>query len=418
MLLPAKENYRGVLMVEKQDGALTGYRILDLTDSRGSYCTRLLADLGADVIKIEPPIGDCGRGMPPFFNDERHPEKSLYFIYRNANKRSITLNIDSAKGKEILQKLVKSADVLVENFEPDYMFNVGLDYGTLKKHNPRLIMASITEFGSDGPYKNYKGSNIVDFALSGVMITSGPPKKAPCLLPGTPAHDAASMIADIEILAALYCRDAIGKGQKIDVSVHEAARTGLYPWSVPIYSHSLTPDGPLPAPETRLADSIYPVYPCKDGYIRVIALTPRQWQALVRVLGSPEVLLMPEWENFISRIANAQDLYAIMLEFTTKYTQIELFESGFREGVPIAPIYDIPGFVNSSDANARGFFVEVDHPVAGKGKYPGPPYKWTVTQPSVKRPAPCLGQHNEEVYGKELGLSKDELMTLRNAGVI
>jgi crotonobetainyl-CoA:carnitine CoA-transferase CaiB-like acyl-CoA transferase len=250
------------------------------------------------------------------------------------------------------------------------------------------------------------------------MITSGPPKKAPCLLPGTPAHDATAMIADIEILAALYCRDAIGQGQKIDVSVHEAARTGLYPWSVPIYSHSLTPGGPLPAPETRLADSIYPVYPCKDGYIRVIALTPRQWQALVRVLDSPEVLLIPEWENFIYRIANSQDLYAIMLEFTTKYTQIELFEAGFREGVPIAPIYDIPGFVNSTDANARGFFVEVKHPVAGKGQYPGPPYKWTVTPPSVRRPAPYLGQHNEEIYCQELGFSKNELMTLRYAGVI
>ncbi len=405
-------------MVKKRDGALTGYRMLDLTDSKGAYCTKLLADLGADVIKIEPPEGDSGRKMPPFLNDEPHPEKSLYFLYRNANKRGITLNIETIEGKDILQNLVKSADVLVENFGPDYMSGVGLDYDTLKKLNPKLIMASITEFGSDGPYKDYKGSNIVDFALSGVMITSGPPKKAPCLLPGTPAHDATAMIADIEILAALYCRDAIGKGQKIDVSVHEAARTGLYPWSVPIYSHSLTPGGPVPAPETRLADSIYPVYPCKDGYIRVIALTPRQWQALVRVLDSPEVLLIPEWENFIYRIANSQDLYAIMLEFTTKYTQIELFEAGFREGVPIAPIYDIPGFVNSTDANARGFFVEVKHPVAGKGQYPGPPYKWTVTQPSVRRPAPCLGQHNEEIYCQELGFSQDELMTLRYAGVI
>jgi len=308
--------------------------------------------------------------------------------------------------------------VLVENFGPGYIAGLSLDYETLKKLNPNLVMASITEFGTSGPFKNYKGSNIVDFALSGVMITSGRGGQAPCLLPGTPAHDATSMIADIEILAALYCRDAIGKGQKIDVSVHEAARTGLYPWSVPIYSHSLTPGGPLPAPETRLAESIYPVYPCKDGYIRVIALTPRQWQALVRVLGSPEVLLMPDWENFIYRIGNSQDLYAIMLEFTTKFTQIELFEAGFREGVPIAPIYDIPGFVNSADANIRGFFAEVKHPVAGKGQYPGPPYRWTVTQPSVKRAAPCLGQHNEEIYCKELGFSKDELMTLRYAGVI
>ena len=405
-------------MAKEQEGALTGYRILDLTDSRGAYCSKLLADLGADVIKIEPPGGDPGRDMPPFLNDERHPERSLYFLYRNTNKKGITLDIESAKGKDILNKLVKTADALVENYGPGYMDNLGLGYDKLKAINPNLVMASITDFGTDGPFKDYKESNIVHFALSGVMITSGPAGKAPVLLPGTPAHDATSMLADIEILSALYCRDAIGSGQKVEISVHEAARTALYPWSIPIYSHSLTPDGPEPAPETRLAESIYPVYPCKDGYIRVIALTPRQWQALVRVLGSPDVLLLPEWENFIYRIGNSQDLYAIMLEFTTQFTQIELFEAGFREGVPIAPIYDIPGFVNSADANARGFFVEVDHPVIGKGHYPGPPYNWTVTQPGVERAAPCLGQHNEEIYCRELGLSKDELAALKNAAVV
>jgi crotonobetainyl-CoA:carnitine CoA-transferase CaiB-like acyl-CoA transferase len=279
-------------------------------------------------------------------------------------------------------------------------------------------MAGITEFGLAGPYRDYKGSNIVDFALSGVMITSGHPGEVPTLLPGTPAYDAASVAADIQILAALFCRDAIGKGQKIDVSVHEAARTGLYPWSVTIYSFSLTPDGPLPMPEGRLATQIFPVYPCKDGFVRVVAITPRNWQALVRVLGSPEVLLMPEWEDFIYRVGNADDLYAIMLEYTTKFTQIELWEAGFREGVPIAPIYDIPTFVTSADATARRFFVEVDHPVAGKGQYPGPPYKWTETPPSIRRPAPCLGEHNEEIYCGELDFTKEDLIALSYAGVL
>lgn len=405
-------------MTKEKEGALSVYRMLDLTDSKGAFCTKMLADLGADVIKVESPQGDPGRAMPPFLNDLPHPEKSLYFLYRNANKRGITLNLESDEGRKILKELARSADVLVENFGPGCLEGWGLGYDSLREVNPGLVMASVTEFGLDGPYRDYKGSNIVDFALSGVMITSGYPGKAPCLLPGTPAYDATAMIAAIQVLAALYCRDDIGTGQRIDVSVHEAARTGLYPWSVPIYSHSLTPDGPLPAPETRLADSIYPVYPCKDGYIRVIALTPRQWQALMKVLGNPEVLMAPEWENFIYRIGNSQDLYALMLEFTTQYTQIELFEAGFREGVPIAPIYDIPGFVNSADASARGFFVEVDHPVAGKGKYPGPPYNWALTQPGVRRAAPCLGQHNEEIYCGELGLPKEDLIALRYAGVI
>ena len=407
------------MVAKEQGGALTGYRILDLTDSKGAYCAKLLADMGADVIKIEPPQGDIGRRIPPFLHGDPHPEKSFYFLYRNANKRGITLNLESDEGKDIFKKLAKSADVLVENFGPGYMENLGLGYDLLSAINPKLIMVGVTEFGLSGPYRDYKGSSIVDFALSGVMITSGYGGKVPTLLPGTPAYDAASVCADIQILAALFCRDAIGKGQKIDVSVHEAARHGLYPWSVPIYSFSLTAGASnLPIPEGRLGAMIFPVYPCKDGFVRVVAITPRNWQALVRVLGSPEVLLMPEWENFIYRVANADDLYAIMLEFTTKFTQIELWEAGFREGVPISPIYDIPTFVNSADATARKFFIDVDHPIAGKGKYPGPPYKWSESQAEVRHGAPCLGEHNEEIYCGELDFTRDDLIALRYAGVL
>jgi len=374
--------------------------------------------MGADVIKIESPQGDPGRSIPPFLDDDPHPEKSFFFIYRNSSKRGITLNIETEEGRNLLKKLIEKADVLVENFGPGYMDGLGLGYEALKKINPNIVMASFTEFGMDGPYKNYKGSNIVDFALSGVMITSGYPGKAPTLLPGMPAYDAASLITDVEIIAALYARPAIGGGQKIDASVHEIARTGLYPWSVPIYSHSLTPGGPVPMPESRLGDSIYPVYPTKDGFIRVIALTPRQWQALVKTLGSPEVLSLPEWESFIYRIGNSQDLLAIMLEFTTQFTQMELWEKGYAEGVPISPIYDIPTFINSPDASARKFFTKVKHPVIGEGLYPGPPYRWSKTQPTIRCSAPWLGQHNEEIYCKELGFSKDDLVILRGAGVI
>jgi crotonobetainyl-CoA:carnitine CoA-transferase CaiB-like acyl-CoA transferase len=164
--------------------------------------------------------------------------------------------------------------------------------------------------------------------------------------------------------------------------------------------------------------AIYPVYPCKDGLIRVVALTPRQWDALVRVLGSPEVLLMEEWRNFMYRIGNSEDLYALMVEFTEKYTMLELFEAGKQEGVPIAPILNIEDFYNSPHTKARGYFVEVDHPVAGKADYPGPPYKWTETPARIGRPAPCLGEHNEEIYCKELGLSKSDLVALRGSGVL
>ena len=405
-------------MTKEQEGALSGYRVLDIADSNGAYCTKLLADLGTDVIKIERPEGDPGRRIPPFVGDVPHPEKSLYFLYRNANKRGVTLKLDTVEGSNILKRLVTTADVLVDNSPPDYMENLGLDYSVLSEINPGLITASITEFGHSGPYKERKGSNLIDFAMSGVMITSGYPGKEPCLLPGSPAYDAASVHAGVSIMAAIYMRSATGQGQYIDTSVHVTSRTGLYPWIVPNYSYALNPGGPPPTSETRLGAQIYPVYPCKDGFIRVIALTPRQWDALVRVLDNPDVLQTEEWRSFMYRIGNADDLYALMLEFTTKFTMRELFEAGRREGVPIAPILSIADFYNSPHTKAREYFVEVDHPVAGKADYPGPPYKWTETPAVIRHPAPCLGEHNEEVYCQELGLSKDDLVALRGTGVI
>lgn len=405
-------------MTKEQEGALSGYRVLDIADSNGAYCTKLLADLGADVIKIERPEGDPGRGIPPFAGDTPHPEKSLHFLHRNANKRGVTLKLDTVEGSNILKRLVKTADVLVDNSPPDYMAGLGLDYSVLSEINPGLIMASITEFGHSGPYKDRKGSNLVDFAMSGIMITSGYPGKEPCLLPGSPAYDSASVHASVSIVAAIYMRGTTGQGQYIDTSVHVTSRTGLYPWIIPNYSYALNPGGPPPTSENRMGAQIYPVYPCKDGFIRIIALTPRQWDALVRVLDNPDVLQTEEWRSFMYRIGNAEDLYALMLEFTTKYTMRELFEAGRREGVPIAPILSIADFYNSPQTKAREYFVEVDHPVAGKADYPGPPYKWTETPATMRRPAPCIGEHNEEVYCQELGLSTDDLASLTGGGIV
>jgi len=384
-----------------EEGALTGYRVLDLADSKGAYCAKLLADLGADVIKVEGPEGDPGRRIPPFAGDVPHTEKSLYFLYRNANKRGITLDLETGEGRATLQSLVKTADVLVENSPPGYMAGLGLGYPVLREINPGLVMASITEFGQGGPYRDYKGSNLVNFALSGTMINSGFPGKTPCMMPGTPAYDGASLVVAISILAALYSRTASAAGQYIDISVHEASRIGLYPWSVPNYSYNLNTDWGPPTLETRLGPSIYPVYPCKDGFIRVATLAPRQWDALVRLLGSPGVLLIPEWRELLYRMANADDLYAIMLGFTTKYTMLDLFEAGHREGVPIAPILNIKDFVDNPQTKARKFIVEVNHPIAGKSLYPGPPYRWSVTPAGIRRPAPRLGEHNEEVLRQE-----------------
>ena len=408
----------GAIVAEQQEGALSGYRVLDLADTKGVYAGKLLADLGADVIKVEDPQGDPTRKIPPFVDDIPHHEKSLYFLYRNANKRGITLNLEVPDGKSIFKKLVKTADVLLETYPPGYMASLGLDYGVLSKLKPDLIMASITDFGQTGPHKDWKGSDIVHFALSGAMLGCGFPDKPPCTLPGSPSYDSASLIASTAIIVALYSRGITGEGQYIETSALEATQIGIQPWAV---------TGVSPKPEVaqterrspgRTGVVTYPLYPCKDGWIRVTSITPRQWDALRRTLGNPEVLESPDWYSINYRVAYADSLFAIIQEYTTQYTVAELFDAADKEGFPSAPVYNVPDFVNSPQTKARGFFVEVDHPVAGKALYPGSPYKLTETPCSIRRPAPCLGEHNEEIYCKELGFSKDELVALRRAGVV
>jgi CoA:oxalate CoA-transferase len=406
-------------VAEQPEGALSVYRVLDLADIKGAYCTKLLADQGADVIKVERPKGGSPtRNIPPFAGDQPHSERSLQFLYRDANKFGITLDVELPDGRHLLKRLVKTADVLVETYPPGYLESLGLQYDVLKEINPRLVMASITDFGQAGPYRDWKGSSMVHCAMSTTMISSGFADGAPINLPGMPSYDAASLIAAISIMGAIYQRATTGMGQYCDVSVHECSRLGLYPWMVPIYSYGLNPGSPPPPPEGRLGAAIYPVYPCRDGFVRVVAITPQQWKALVRVLGEPEVLRLPEWQEFMYRIANASDLFALMLEFTTKYTMAELFDAGDREGVPIAPIYDLADFANGPNAKAREFFHEMNHPVVGKFDYPGPPYKWTETSCQIRRPAPCLGEHNERIYCQELGFTEGDLAALRLAGVI
>jgi len=400
------------------EGALTGYRVLDLADAKGAYCTKLLADLGAEVIKVESPQGDPARALPPFAEDIPDLERSLPFAFRNANKLGITLNLETEDGKRLLGRLVQSADVLVESFAPGFMADLRLDYGSLSEINPGLIMASITEFGQSGPYRDWKGSPIVDLALSTDLIEAGFPDNAPCSVPGMPTYDATSVMAAISIVLSLFERGGSGDGHYIDVSVHENARLAIYPWMVTLHSYNRSPDGPLPQPERRLGAAVYPVYPCKDGFIRVVALTPWQWDALLEVIDRPEALAGPEWRELVHRITHSAELYDIMVEFTKNYTMMELFETGHQAGVPIAPILGLSDFVDSPQTRAREFFLDMQHPVIGKFRYPGPPYKWTETPCRVERSAPRLGEHNVAVLCERLGLSRTELAALRRAGVV
>jgi len=402
----------------QREGALTGYRVLDLSDVKGAYGTKLLADLGAEVIKVENPQGDPTRGLPPFAQDIPDLERSLPFVFRNANKLGITLNLETKDGQHLLGRLVESTDVLVESFPPGFMADRGLAYDSLGKINPSLIMASVSEFGQSGPYRDWKGSPIVDMALSTSLIESGFPGKAPCSLPGLPAYDATSIMAAISIVLALFERGSSGEGHYIDVSVHENARLAIFPWMVTLHSYNLNADGPPPAAEGRMGAALYPVYPCQDGFVRVVTLSPWQWDALMKVIGKPQALAGPEWRELVHRIIHAAELYDVMVEFTKDRTMMDLFETGDREGVPIAPILSLSDFVDSPQTRAREFFLDMQHPVLGEFQYPGPPYKWTETPCLVKRSAPRLGEHNVAILCEGLGLSRTALAALRCAGVV
>ncbi|MCP4576995.1 MAG: CoA transferase, partial [Deltaproteobacteria bacterium] len=302
------------------------------------HCSKLLADMGAEAIKVEMPCGDAARNIPPFAGDDPHREKSLYFLYRNANKLGITLNIETADGRGIFKRLVQTADVVVESRRPGYMKRFNLDYESLKQIKPDLIMASITDFGQDGPYRDWKGSDLVDFAMSGAMISTGYPDGPPTVLPGSPSDDVTSLAAATSIVTSLLVRGATGRGQYIDASIHENSRLGLFPWSLPTFFANSDPDGP-PAPrEVRWGTAMYPILPCKDGFIRIIAISKSQWEAFLRVFDNPETLCAPEWREFIHRIFNFDTIIETLSGPAKKFTMEELFERGNHEGVPLAPV--------------------------------------------------------------------------------
>jgi len=399
--------------------ALSGIRVLDLSDGKGAYGTRILADLGADVIKVEPPDGDPMRSIPPFVGDLPGHERSLYWLYRNVNKRSITLNLDSKEGKEIFKRLIKPTDVVVETFEPGYMKQLGLDYEALCEVNPRVIMASITDFGQTGPYSHYKGSDIVDFAMSGAMIVNGTPDRAPVNMPGSPAQDCAAIYAMCGVMLALYARAFTGEGQYVEISAQEAALAGLFSWSIPGYSYrSAAGRIPFAGPRMMPRTGSLAIVPCKDGYVHWLATSPRQFDALYELLGNPAELV--EMGNNILEVApRIGEHIEKVTRHTMNMTMREFFEQGQGKfGLPCCPVCTPAEYIDNPHAKARSFFKEVEHPEVGKGLYATMPFKMTETPAEVRLPAPRLGQHNREIYQDELGFSTEELSAFRRAGII
>lgn len=364
---------------------LSAYRILELADESGAWCGRVLADLGADVVKIEPPGGERSRFYPPFAARAPAPEASLYFAGRNLNKRSLVLDLDSADDRETFHRLVAAADALIAGGPPGTV-----DSKALHVINPRLAVILITPYGADGPYRDRPGTALTAFALGGPLWRSGFAHRPPVAPPADLAYAIAGITAATAAFIGLLLSRRTGRGCTIDASIVEAV-SATNDWSVPAYSTTrfmFNRAGPGLA---------YPIYPCRDGYVRVVAFTANQWRALRRWLGEPEALQGPEWDSLLYRITNAPAIDVFTAELCAGKTMRELYDEGLRRGCPVAPVYTVADALDDAQMVGRGAFVRVHHPAIGPMTLPASPVRLASEPPSAPRPAPLLNQHAREV---------------------
>ena len=399
--------------------ALSDMKIVDLTHYiAGPACTKLLADYGADVIKIERPgTGDRARSMGPFYHDEPHPEKSGLFLYLNTNKRGVTLNLKNKLGKDILAELVKKADVVVENFRPGVMESLGLGYIELERLNPNLVMTSLSNFGQTGPYRDFKTSEMMAFGMGGPMLVKGLPEREPVKYGLTVTIYHSGIMAALATMMGFYGARYQSTGQHIDLSILEAETGTVDGRGTALMTYQY--NGELPS-RGAIVGAQYPqgTFPCADGYFRITAGGPR-FPHVVEMMGNPPELMAPKWYTPLAPNDPElrEEFMDMFLAFTMQHTKMELFKMGGDTGNMCAPVLAVDEVYQDSNFNERGFFIEIDHPMTGKLKYPGRPFVMTESPSQFKRPAPLLGQHNSEVYS-ELGYSKEDLVRLRETGVI
>lgn len=397
------------------EGALEGVKVLDLTHHiAGPWCTKLLADFGADVLKVERPAGDPARSMPPFYHDEIDGEKSLLFLYLNTSKRGVTLNLKTQQGVKILKELAADADLLVENYSPRVMPSLGLDYETLGGLNPALVMVSISNFGQTGPYRNYQATDIVEYALGGLMYIFGHYDREPLKHALHQAQFKTGTNAASAALMALYYQRTTGQGQHLDVSIQESIASGLrdvvnnYTYTGAVRRRQPNHSGDL----TRLRAT-------SDGYILPNpGIGARDnWQAVVDFLGVPE-LAEEKFSSASARLINAEELGKILDDYFSTQHKADIFYAAHQRRFIYGVIQSPEEVLADPQFQARGYFVNIEHPVVGTVTYPGPPFLMTGTPWQARSPAPTLGQHNQEVLGGLLSYSDSDLSHLRALEVI
>lgn len=397
--------------------ALDGVRVLDIGHYiAGPYCAKLFADFGAAVIKLEKPDGgDNARRVGPFPQDKPDIEKSGLFFYLNNNKKGITLNLKSDTGVKLFKELVKETDILIENFSPRVMPGLGLDYDSLKAVNPGLVMVSITNFGQSGPYRDYKGTDITLQALGGWLRRRGDPNREPLRVAGSlsPTGYIGGAFAAAGAIMAVTHKIRTGIGQHLDIPIMETVHH-MIPFPVAMTTFPRMPSVGGPSRGQRIPG----IEECKDGIIGINMLTGAQWQNLCILMNMADWADDPDYSIATARSLRRQEVRERMHLWLMERTKEEVFIEGQELRVPTAMVYSTEEILKSPQYLAREYFVEVEHQALGNVTQPGAPFKMTETPWQIKSPAPLLGQHNEEIYGKMLGYSEEDLIRLRRDGII
>ncbi|MFC1954185.1 CaiB/BaiF CoA transferase family protein, partial [Chloroflexota bacterium] len=393
----------GKLCYGSNPKALGGIRVLDWSSFvAGPYCAKLLADLGAEVIKIEKPeFGDEARHLGPFVHNNNHPKQSLLFLYVNTNKLGVTLDIKSSSEQGKLTELVKWADILIEDNPPQILKRLKLNYEEMRKLNPRLIMTSITPFGQAGPYCNYKAYPLNTYHGGGLGYLI--PRAIIPLKPGRLFSEyACGLISAVGTLAALYNQRVTGLGQQVDISKQEAILS-LARVQIARYPNEGVIQSRLDAPKATTG-----IFQCRDGYVVEVANQPQQWQSLVKLIGNLEMESNEKYLDEDFRVQNREEINQNISDWMINRTREEIYHQGQALGCPIAPVMTAEDIVNSPQLNARQFFVEAPHSVAGRLKYPAAPYLFSATPSKIEQTAPLLGQHTQEIFSRLLHSSKQD----------
>jgi len=411
------------------ESLMSGFRALDLTDEKGLICGKILAALGVDTIKIEPPGGEPSRYIPPFINDKVDPEKSLYWLAANTDKRSITLNLETRAGVDLFRKLVRSADFVLESFPVDHMANLGLSYQELSQINPRIILTSITPFGQVGPYSNYKGCELIASAMGGVLENTGDPDRPPVKEALDSCYFHANVAAALGTLTAHYYREMSGVGQQVDISVQEVAASrrtiGLIGWEFD--KLLLKRSGPL---NQFGRQSFRWIWACKDGYV--------YWQLFGGLHGASANEALSRWldedgiENPLREIKNWREFDMSTMtrdrseawekaisRFFLHHTKKEIAEEGLRRGIHSCVANNSSDLERLPQLKARDYWTSLPHGESSLNLlYPRYFFLSNVTENFIKRLAPFIGKDNNVIYGTELGLSDAEMTALKELNVI